>query len=160
MATYYTPHMALVNRGGLTFVNNKFFKRGRLVLSSIRKAFDVDVIERDPKNAFHNSKQKIMEDSGLKNYFISLCKQQSMCTVIASDVYDVFLRKTIHARFAVVWRHWKEANIKKNGQVAFRTKLKEQSGIKRKAECGEASAELSKKMRQGGWEGFTGAAVL
>jgi len=47
-----------------------------------------------------------------------------------NKVYDVFLTKTIHARFAVVFRHWKEANVKSHGQVSFRDGLKAKSGMK------------------------------
>eukprot|EP00581_Thalassiosira_minuscula_P014406 CAMPEP_0183732574 /NCGR_PEP_ID=MMETSP0737-20130205/38732_1 /TAXON_ID=385413 /ORGANISM="Thalassiosira miniscula, Strain CCMP1093" /LENGTH=54 /DNA_ID=CAMNT_0025965605 /DNA_START=184 /DNA_END=345 /DNA_ORIENTATION=+ len=45
-------------------------------------------------------------------------------------VFGIVVSKTIHSRFAVVFRHWKEANVKKNGQIAFRTKLKAQSSSK------------------------------
>ena len=87
-------------------------------------------MERDPKNAFHNSKKQIMEDRSLQSHFIALCRKQSLCSDTASVVYDMVLRKTVHARFAVVFRHWKEANVKRNGQVAFRTLLKAQSAAK------------------------------
>ena len=86
-------------------------------------------MNRDPKNAFHKLKTRIMEDRGQKNHFIALCNRCSLCTVTASEVYDMFLQKTIHTRFAVMFCIWKEANVKKNGQVAFRTKLKAQSAV-------------------------------
>ena len=71
-----------------------------------------------------------MEDRSLKSYFIALCRKQSLCSDTAFEVYDMFLRKTVHGRFAVVFRHWKEANVKRNGHVAFRTLLKAQSAAK------------------------------
>ena len=60
-------------------------------------------------------------------------KKQSLCTDKASEVYDMFLLKTVHARFAVMFHHWKEANVKRNGQVTFCTLLKTQSTIKLKS---------------------------
>ena len=49
---------------------------------------------------------------------------------IASEVYSVVLTKTVHARFAVVFRFWKEQHVKKNGNVALRVKLKAQCELK------------------------------
>ena len=54
---YYDSHMALLNRGGLTLVNKTFFEWGKILLSKIRSAYNLDDMERDPKNAFHNSKK-------------------------------------------------------------------------------------------------------
>ena len=81
----------------------------------------------------------MMEDERLKSQFISLCDMNSKSA--AAEVYDTILSKAIHARFAVVFRHWKEANVKKHGQVAFRTGLKARS---KKAKA-EASATAPKK---------------
>ena len=87
-------------------------------------------MERDPKNAFHNSKKQTMEDRSLQSHFIVWCRKQSLCSDTASEVYDMFLRKTVHARFSVMFRHWKEANVKRNGEVAFCILLKAQSAAK------------------------------
>ena len=54
---YYDSHIALLNRGGLTLVNKRFFEWGKILLSKIRSAYNLDAMERDPKNAFHNSKK-------------------------------------------------------------------------------------------------------
>ena len=67
----------------------------------------MDVMERDPKNAFQNSKEQIMEDRSLQSDFVTLSRKQSLCSDTSSMVYDMFLRKTIHARFAIIvmFRH-------------------------------------------------------
>ena len=100
-----------------------------------------------------------MEDRGQTNHFIALRNRCSLCTITASEAYDVFLRKTIHARFAVVFCLWKEANVEKNGQVSFRTKLKAQSLVnsdkkKRNTEsphshscCNDGSDQSMKRQR-------------
>ena len=58
---------------------------------------------------------------------MQLCKERSLFTENAASVYPVFLRKVVHARFAVVFRAWKEQHVKKNGSVTLRQKLKVQS---------------------------------
>ena len=78
-------------------------------------------MEHDPKNAFRNSKKQIMENRSLQSHLIALCRNLSLYNDTASEVYDMLSRKTIHAWFAVVFRHWKEANVKRNGHVAFYT---------------------------------------
>ena len=45
-----------------------------------------------------------MEKRSLKSHFIALCRKQSLCSDTASEVYDMFLRRPVHARFAVVFR--------------------------------------------------------
>mmetsp|Transcript_4000 Transcript_4000/g.8864 ORF Transcript_4000/g.8864 Transcript_4000/m.8864 type:complete len:165 (-) Transcript_4000:188-682(-) len=68
-----------------------------------------------------------MEDKALRSLFIVICESLMLDTDVVSQVYDTIVSKTVHARFAVVFRQWKEANVKRNGQVAFRTKLKAQN---------------------------------
>ena len=143
LSKYYDSHMALLNRGGLTLVHKTFFEWGKSLLSTIRNNFSVDDLERDPKNAFSKSKAKVMDDQRLWSWFMALCRRQSLCTEIASEVYTVFLLKTIHARFFVVFRHWKEANVKRNGQVAFRIKLKAQNSAKSKASKASSTPTLA-----------------
>ena len=116
--------MALLNRGGLTLVNKHFFEWGKIVLSLIRNAYGVNGMNRDPKMHSTNQKRKTWK-TGVKQ-IISL-----RFVIVDHCVLSGHLRhmmcsseETIHARFAVVFRLWKEANVKQNGQVAFHTKLK------------------------------------
>ncbi|KAL7537398.1 hypothetical protein ACHAXR_010209 [Thalassiosira sp. AJA248-18] len=128
MDKYYDSNMSLLNSGGLTLVHAHFFEWGKQLLRKIRQAYDEDTINRDPRNSFKLSKESIMNDPQLRSTFMLLCKKYSIgSTETCNEIYDVFLSKTIHARFGVVFRHWKEGNVKKNGNVAFRTKLKAQS---------------------------------
>ena len=61
-------------------------------------------------------------------------RSQGQNNAVANKVYDVFLSKTIHARFAVVFRRWKEKNVKsKHGKVALRTALKVKSSKSKKS---------------------------
>jgi len=110
--------MSLLNRGGLTLVNSHFFEWGKRVLSSIRNAFDVDDMERDPKHAFQTSKKKILGDVQLRHEFIQLCKSLSLCAEKSAEVYSVILQKTVHARFAVVFRACRSKPIKEEGVVS------------------------------------------
>ena len=113
MEKYYDSNMGMLNHGGLTIVNKQFFSFGKLLLSTIRNTFDVDVISQDPSNAFENAKMSVVANTNLKFHFTFLCEKYSLGnTDTCNKVYDVFLTKTIHARFAVVFRHWKEANVK------------------------------------------------
>ena len=61
-------------------------------------------------------------------------------------VYDTFLTKTIHARFAVVFRQWKECNVKIHGQLALRVMLKAQGA---KNPVAKKSAAKSSKQKKG-----------
>ena len=62
----------------------------------------------------------------------AICECNNLCSQsVDREVYTVvLLPKTIHARFAVVFRFWKEQHVKKNGNVAFHIKLKAQSLLK------------------------------
>ena len=139
ISKYYDGHLTLLNLGGLTLINSRYFEWGKQAMHTIRSSFDENKINRDPQNAFDIGKRGVMEDERLKSQFISLCDLNSQSD--ATEVYDTILSKAIHARFAVVFRHWKEANVKKHGQVAFRTGLKARS---KKAKA-EASATAPKK---------------
>ena len=68
-----------------------------------------------------------MNNAHLRTEFMQLCKDRSLFTENAASVYPVFLKKIVHARFAVVFRAWKEEHVKKNGSVTLRQKLKVQS---------------------------------
>ena len=97
-------------------------------MDTIRGDFDEDLIDRYLHNAFEKAKDQFMSDEKLKSYFVALCKIHSPKDAIISEkVYDLFLRKAIHARLAVVFRPWRESNVKKHSQAAFRTKLRAQN---------------------------------
>ena len=82
----------------------------------MRSVCNVETVDGDQKNEFDNSKQDIMSNQGLKNYDMALWRRHLPDSSNASDeVYDVFLQKTIHVRFAVIFRCWKETNAKKHG---------------------------------------------
>ncbi|KAL7527064.1 hypothetical protein ACHAWF_006565 [Thalassiosira exigua] len=128
---YYDPNMAMLNRGGLTLINSQFFKWGKKLMCAVRNAYSEDHITQDPQGSFGQAQDKVMSNDSLRSYFLALCrkqgyKDQEVCT----KVYNVLVRKTTHARFAVVFRNWKEKHIKKNGKVDFRTKLKAGSTAK------------------------------
>ncbi len=142
---YYDPNMSLLNCGGLTLINKHFFPWAKKVMGAIRRAYDDDKMDRDPRHSFEKGKQLVMSDNILKSCFESLCQRHSPAYVKFSEkVYLIFLSKAIHARFAVVLRRWKEKNIKKHGQVAFRTGLKAQNG-KRSDSTPESSDQKKKR---------------
>ena len=64
------------------------------------------------------------------NPFIMLCQglhpHMKLFDAAVKKMYDIFLTKTIHAQFDIVFRQWKEASVKIHGQVVFQTKLQEQ----------------------------------
>ena len=68
-----------------------------------------------------------MNNAHLQTEFMQLCKDWSLSAKIAASVYPVFLMKVVHARFAVVFRAWKEEHVKKNGSVTLRMKPKVRS---------------------------------
>ncbi|KAL7532996.1 hypothetical protein ACHAXR_004981 [Thalassiosira sp. AJA248-18] len=106
MSKYYDPNMAMLNHGGLTLC--------------------------DPKNCFDKAENAIMKNQTIKLQFMELCRQHSGVVSAEEEmakVYAVFVPKTIHARFGVDLRRWKENKVKKNGQVDFRTKLKATAGL-------------------------------
>ena len=121
---YYDINMALLNNGGLTLVDKLFFEWGKQVMCTIRKKFNIGILELDPKNAFEKAKKSILDEKLLKARFMDICNINTRCSeAVATEVYFSILTKTIHARFAAVFRFWKEQNVKKNG-TALRMKLK------------------------------------
>ena len=78
-----------------------------------------------------------------------------------ASVYPVFLRKVVHARFAVVFRAWKEQHVKKNGSVTLRQKLKVQSdksgkGTKRQLPQGAVTpSDEGSKRKRPEWKSVT-----
>ena len=109
---YYDSHMAMLNCGGLTLVKGIFFKWGKTLLHSTRSSFNVETINRDPKNAFAIAKESIQTDQISRLHFMALCKKNLIGnTKTREEVYGVFLTKTIHARCVVVFCLWKEKNV-------------------------------------------------
>ena len=103
-------------------------------MNALRCEFNLSTLERDPRNGFKTSKLSIIENGGLQTDFILLCRRlhphMKSFTTAVKNIYDLFLTKTIHAQFAVVFLQWKEANVKIHGQVGFRLKLKALAGAK------------------------------
>ncbi|KAL7549977.1 hypothetical protein ACHAWF_014997 [Thalassiosira exigua] len=126
--------MALLNCGGLTLVSKKFFNWAKKLMKLIRKSYTYDDVSRDPVNSFDEAKSVVLNDRSNRELFKALCvKNSSGSPNVIERVFTVVVRKAVHARFAVVFRRWKEANVKKNGQLALRTKLKAQSSAGSKA---------------------------
>ena len=103
-------------------------------MNTLRCEFNISMLDRDPRNGFKTSKLSIIENGGLRTDFTLLCQRlhphMKSFTAAVKNIYDLFLTKTIHARFSVVFRQWKEANVKIHGQVGFRPKLKALTRIK------------------------------
>ena len=126
---YYDSNLALMNRGGLTLVHKHFFGWGRKLMAKIRSVYSLETIGRDPNNSFETAKMAVMEDRTILSYFLALCRKYRVGNdTVCKEVFHMVVSKTVHSRFAVVFRRWKECNVKKNGQVAFRIKLKATSG--------------------------------
>ena len=86
---------------------------------------NVETIDRDPKNALDDSKQEIMSNQGRKNHFMALCRWHLPGSGNASEeVYDVFLQKTIHARFVVVFRYLQEINARSMASLLYALRSK------------------------------------
>ncbi|KAL7534523.1 hypothetical protein ACHAWF_004856 [Thalassiosira exigua] len=127
----YDINMAVMNRGGLTLVDRKFFNWAKQVMSVVRQEYTVQRVGRDPKHSFAQKKRLVMSNRSLFNLFRALFRKHSLGSDDSCDkVFKVILSKTIHARFGVVWKKWTEMNVKKNHQVDFRTKLKAASSMK------------------------------
>ena len=78
-----------------------------------------------PNNALDHAKKDIMFNQVLKNHFTALCRRYLPDSNNAyEEVYDIFMGKTTHMRFAAVFRWWKESNVKKYGKIAFHPGLK------------------------------------
>lgn len=121
---YYDITVAMRNCGGLTLVSKLFFEWGKMLLETIRSEYNTDAINLDPKNAFEKAKESIMTNKQLQDRFVLICLNNKMASAeVARKVWTICVRKTIHARCAAVFRHWKEENVKKNG-IALRAKLK------------------------------------
>ena len=63
-----------------------------------------------------------------------------------TEVYIAVLQKAIHARFAVVYRQWKETNVDKRSNVALRTFIR----LSKKAKAGDSTTAGKKKKNTGG----------
>ena len=73
------------------------------------KKFNLGTMELDPKHAFEKAKKSILDKKLLKSRFMAICNVNKLCSeAVAIEVYSSILTKTIHARFAVVFRFWKE----------------------------------------------------
>ena len=102
-----------------------------------------------------------MNSAHLRTEFMQLCKDRSLSTKNAALAYPIFLRKVVHARFAVVFRAWKEEHVKKNGSVTLRQKLKVQSdksgkGTKRQLPQGAVTpSDEGSKRRRAEWKSVT-----
>ena len=59
-----------------------------------------------------------------------------------------FLTETIHAQFSVVFRQWKEANVKIHGYVTFRTGLKAQGTKTIAKKSKKLAAKASEKEKE------------
>jgi hypothetical protein len=74
----------------------------------IRTGCNEDRIKRGGQHAFDTAKTAVMTDSTLRHEFMSLCNNNHD---MGKEVYTAVLQKAIHARFAVVYRQWKETNV-------------------------------------------------
>ena len=133
MTKYYDTNMYLYNEGGLTLIQKHFFEWAKQLMTNIRLTFTENTIDIDPHNCFGIAERVVMSDKSIRSTFISLCSKHSHTNNIKAmnNVYNMFVPKAIHARFAVVFRQWKEKNCSKLGDVALRTKLK--AGTKKDA---------------------------
>ena len=125
LANYYDTNMSMLNHGGLTLVSRHFFNWGKSTMQYIRDAFTVDDIQQAPKNCFKNGKKRVLQSISIRSQLVLLCKAHplSFTSAAIDEVYNIILPKMIHARFAVVFRHWKGLHCQKH-EVAFRTKMK------------------------------------
>ena len=126
LAKYYDTNMSMINCGGLTLVRSTFFDWGKDAMEVIRNAFTQDHMKRNLRNSFRDGKCTVMQDARIRSEFILLCRRSSSKPFeeeAIKEVYNVILRKMIHARFAVVLRQWKEDNCQKH-DMSLRSTLK------------------------------------
>eukprot|EP00986_Skeletonema_menzelii_P020755 scaffold32210_cov114-Skeletonema_menzelii.AAC.1 len=125
LATYYDTNMSMLNHGGLTLVSKEFFEWGKLTMQSIRDAFTMDHIKSAPRSCFNDRKKYVLQNKSIRSSFFISCQSSplSFSAKTISTVYDIIVPKMIHARFAVVFRQWKQLHCRKH-EVSLRTKLK------------------------------------
>ena len=148
---YYDSHMCLLNRGGLTLVNKHWFEWAKRAMKFIRTECNEDRIKRGGQHAFDKAKTAVMTDSTLRHEFMSLCNNNHD---MGKEVYTAVLQKAIHARFAVVYRQWKETNVDKHSNVALRTFIRLSKKEKKKAatcSINSEEAKLNRKKHKDSW---------
>lgn len=143
MCKYYDTNMYLYNEGGLTLIKKEFFEWAKQLMDNIRLTFTEHTIDLDPHNCFGIAEKVVMSNKNFRSSFISISSKHSGTINVETmnDVYDMIVPKAIHARFAVVFRRWKEKNCSKLGDVALRTKLKAGSKKKSTKEKKDAAKE-------------------
>ena len=98
----------------------------------------MQTMDADPKGGFGKAKKAVLEDVTLSNYFKALCKRYSALTgdkliAATTKAYAILLPKVIHSRFAVIFRRWKEVNVKSKDKIAFRTLRKVEESKKKES---------------------------
>ena len=91
-----------------------------------------------------------MSDKLLKSYFFALFKRVSGIENkhVAEEIYSTIVPKTINTRFGVELRRWKDDNVKRRGQVAFRVKLNAPSDKTRHKDIPKQSKVVDKKQQR------------
>ena len=140
---YYDSHMCLLNRGGLTLVNKHWFEWSKRAMKFIRTECNENRIKREGQHAFDRAKTAVMTDSRLRQEFMSLCNNNHDA---GKEVYTAVLQKAMHARFAVVFRQWKETNVDKRSNVALRTFIR----LTKKEKAGDSTTAGKKRKNTGG----------
>jgi hypothetical protein len=115
----------MLNHGGLTLVSRPFFEWGKFTMQLIRSAFTIADLLRAPASCFKEGKSLVLRNISIRSKLVILCQSNplSFSTAAIDEVYKIILPKMIHARFAVVFRHWKSIHCEKH-EVALRPKLK------------------------------------
>ena len=115
LAKYYDTNMSMLNHGGLTLVSKQFFEWGKLTMKTIRDAFTLDHIQRAPRNCFNDGKRRVLQNKSIHSHFLFACKSipSFLSHAAMNKVYHIILPKMIHARFAVVFRDWKQLHCQK-----------------------------------------------
>ncbi|KAL7531495.1 hypothetical protein ACHAWF_003789 [Thalassiosira exigua] len=99
-------------------------------MSAVRATFTFDAIDRDPQHSFKKANILVLKDRSLISHFHQIIEKNAISDLkLCETVFTVVVQKVIHARFAVVFRRWKEINVKKNDQLSLRTKLKAQGSL-------------------------------
>ena len=109
----------------------------------IRTECNEDRIKRGGQHAFDKAKTAVMTDSTLRHEFMSLCNNNHDT---GKEVYTAVLQKAMHARFAVVYRQWKENNVDKRSNVALRTFIR----LTKKEKAGDSTTAGKKRKNTGG----------
>ena len=126
MSKYYDTNMLLYNQGGLALITKEYFEWAKQLMDEARLNFTENHIDTDPHNSFGIAEKFIMKNNTLRSAFVSLCCKYSGVNDVSAirTVYDIFVPKVLHARFAVVFRDWKMKYVSKVGDVGLRAKLK------------------------------------